>query len=179
MSDNLIVGLTFSFNREFNLLDVCKELNILLSDISSFSIQNLNIYITMTNGEKHKCNLMHFLKDLYMTDTDYNYPGVATYVASEGPIKLIDSVGSSEDCHFDNKGNLIVDPCIYCNKSTAFGSGLFVDRIPANRLCEDTNRLIEGYECAVCGTPELCIECEQKPPQDVHHFRCDTCEEKI
>lgn len=107
MSDNLIVGLTFSFNREFNLLDVCKELNIVLSDISSFSIQDLHVHITMTNGDKHKYNLMHSIKDLYMTDTDYNYPGVTTYVASEGPIKMIDSVVSSENCHFDNKGNLI------------------------------------------------------------------------
>ena len=37
-----------------------------------------------------------------------------------------------------------IDECIECGKPTAFGSGLFVNRIPAD------NGEKEGYMCAEC-----------------------------
>jgi hypothetical protein len=46
----------------------------------------------------------------------------------------------------------IVDPCVYCGLSTAFGSGRFV-----NRLAVD-----EGYGCAECSG-----------------FSCDFCDKQI
>ena len=41
-----------------------------------------------------------------------------------------------------------IDPCVYCNESTAFGHGRFVNRIPSDN----------GYACAECAGYE-CDEC--------------------
>mgnify|MGYP001375351317 CR=1 FL=1 len=71
----------------------------------------------------------------------------------------------------------VKDPCIYCGCSTIFGSGRFVNRIPADRLCDETNATVDGYECAECGTPPICMECDIEPVEDVHSFRCPRCEE--
>ena len=38
--------------------------------------------------------------------------------------------------------NILKDPCVHCGKSTAFGSGRFVDRIGYD----------EGWACAECMT---------------------------
>ena len=46
----------------------------------------------------------------------------------------------------------IIDPCVHCGESTAFGSGKFV-----NRLGWD-----DGWSCATCAS-----------------FDCDICDEKI
>ena len=50
----------------------------------------------------------------------------------------------------------IIDPCIYCGDSTAFGStyadgsliGKFVNRVPADREDEFTGEYFDGYACA-------------------------------
>ena len=46
----------------------------------------------------------------------------------------------------------IVDPCVHCGESTAFGSGRFVNRVGAD----------DGWSCSEC----LC-------------FQCDRCRERI
>ena len=59
------------------------------------------------------------------------------------------------------------DLCVYCNKSTAFGSGLFVNRLP---VFEDE---IEGYGCAECMQLE-CDRCEDLIPLD-EDYVLDEC----
>lgn len=46
----------------------------------------------------------------------------------------------------------MIDPCVYCQRSTAFGAGdgLFVNRIPTD----------DGWACAECAGFE-CDECNQ------------------
>ena len=60
---------------------------------------------------------------------------------------------------------MTTDPCIYCDRDTAPGTGLFVNRIPADRDLDDgTTR--EGWmcpecqmlDCEVCGDPTLEFE---------------------
>lgn len=49
------------------------------------------------------------------------------------------------------------DYCVYCDRDTAFGTGLFVNRIPADRTMDDgTTR--DGW---------MCVECQQ--------IECDVC----
>ncbi len=83
-----------------------------------------------------------------------------------------------------NKYNEHPHPCIYCNKPTAFGSGHFVNRIPADTDMELKNGTIEyrdGYACAKCmmlecdrcGEP-ICID-EDICPYDI--YRNDRIEE--
>lgn len=48
----------------------------------------------------------------------------------------------------------VVDPCIECGNSTAFGSGRFVNRIPAD------NGEVDGWMCAECQAVG-CDECQQ------------------
>ena len=50
--------------------------------------------------------------------------------------------------------------CIECRQDTSFGSGRFVNRIPADNGEED------GYMCAECQFPELCFFCEKLPPEE-------------
>ena len=50
--------------------------------------------------------------------------------------------------------------CVECKRSTAFGSGLFVNRIPA-----DDNEGNVGYMCPECQMIE-CEECNQKVLDD-------------
>lgn len=44
----------------------------------------------------------------------------------------------------------ITDACVYCGRSTAFGSGMFVNRIPID----------DGWGCAECSGFE-CDECNE------------------
>lgn len=48
--------------------------------------------------------------------------------------------------------NKIIDPCVYCGFSTAFGYGRFVNRLPVD----------DGYGCAECSG-----------------FVCDSCGKQI
>lgn len=57
------------------------------------------------------------------------------------------------------KTDAIVDPCVYCKNSTAFGSGRFVNRIGGSFTDEDENE-VEGWMCAECAGYE-CDECGQ------------------
>ena len=57
--------------------------------------------------------------------------------------------------------------CFYCNKSTAFGSGLFVNRLP---VFEDS---MEGFACAECMQLE-CDRCEDLIPLD-EDYTLDEC----
>jgi hypothetical protein len=61
-------------------------------------------------------------------------------------------------------------PCVFCDKPTAFGSGLFVNRVPASgevELDDGTVEMRDGYACALCAeevgyqTPDgyYCCEC--------------------
>lgn len=49
--------------------------------------------------------------------------------------------------------------CIECNKDTSFGSGRFVNRIPAD------NGVKVGYICAECLGCRVYIVCEDDPAQ--------------
>ena len=60
----------------------------------------------------------------------------------------------------------IGDYCVNCLQSTAFGSGRFVDRLPADRDVEDE----EGTHLGV-RNGYLCSEC--------NFWECDRCDEKI
>ena len=80
--------------------------------------------------------------------------------------------------------------CVHCNKDTSFGSGLFVNRIPADADCEIENnegniifadgQYRDGYMCADCRALE-CDRCDEMIPcdddltaQDVLGFMSDT-----
>ena len=45
------------------------------------------------------------------------------------------------------KAQNLIDPCVECGLSTAFGSGKFVDRIPTD----------DGYKCAICAGMECTL----------------------
>ena len=49
------------------------------------------------------------------------------------------------------KAQNLIDPCVECGLSTAFGSGNFVDRIPTD----------DGYKCAICAGME-CDRCDKR-----------------
>ena len=65
--------------------------------------------------------------------------------------------------------------CVYCNKDTSFGSGLFVNRIPADSDCEiedsEGNTIFadgqyrDGYACADC-MARPCDRCDEMIPLD-------------
>ena len=42
------------------------------------------------------------------------------------------------------------DPCVRCGKSTAFGTGLFVNRVPGDHHDEETGEYRDGYWCVIC-----------------------------
>jgi len=45
------------------------------------------------------------------------------------------------------------DLCVYCGRSTAFGAGLFVNRIGADsewRTMDDVSVWVDGWMCAEC-----------------------------
>lgn len=56
----------------------------------------------------------------------------------------------------------IIDPCVHCGESTAFGHGKFVNRIP----CDDGWGCAEcsGYECDRCDT-QIYLDCDVTPEQ--------------
>ena len=80
----------------------------------------------------------------------------------------------------------IGDECVDCRQDTSFGSGKFVNRIPASVDREINGEWVglEGYQCAECRE----MECEGK---DCNHMvlddytiidggiLCDGCVEKI
>ena len=63
-----------------------------------------------------------------------------------------------------------LEPCVHCGKSTGFGSGLFVNRIPADAdyesKDEDGNVVYkegeyrDGYACPHCAGPD-CWRCDK------------------
>lgn len=53
----------------------------------------------------------------------------------------------------------VADRCVYCDEDTAFGSGKFVNRIPADTFCEERKQYRDGYACADCMSRE-CDRCE-------------------
>ena len=59
---------------------------------------------------------------------------------------MSDGIKSLEDVHDDS--------CVYCFEDTSFGTGLFVNRIPADRgvYVEDLDdyEIIDGYICWEC-----------------------------
>tara|TARA_Y100001960_G_scaffold331176_1_gene427351 strand:- start:1773 stop:1964 length:192 start_codon:yes stop_codon:yes gene_type:complete len=44
----------------------------------------------------------------------------------------------------------IGNKCVECMRDTSFGSGLFVNRIPADRQEDINSDRIEGYLCGEC-----------------------------
>jgi hypothetical protein len=61
-----------------------------------------------------------------------------------------------------------MEACIDCKRDTSFGSGLFVNRIPADDgyMCPDC----QSVECDVCG--ELSLDWSFP---DGHTLTCDDC----
>lgn len=56
----------------------------------------------------------------------------------------------------------IGDICVDCGKNTTFGSGLFVNRIPADKswiVNESFEIQVDGYLCPVCQSLE-CSSCK-------------------
>jgi hypothetical protein len=45
----------------------------------------------------------------------------------------------------------VIDPCVYCGESTAFGFGRFVNRLPVD----------DGWGCAEC-SGFMCDECDEQ-----------------
>lgn len=80
-------------------------------------------------------------------------------------------------------------PCVFCEHPTEFGSGRFVNRIPAGHYHELDNgkeELREGYACAECMTTE-CDRCDAPIELDEDynvdgqgrfHWECLTTKEK-
>ena len=71
----------------------------------------------------------------------------------------------------------VKDPCVDCGESTAFGSGNFVNRIPADRRLED-GTVIDGYMCPTCQSPPVCYECGYRHAEYLD-FRCKVCNEEL
>lgn len=106
---NLTVCLTFSFDREFGIHAICRDLNIHPLDIDSFSIEHLHVQLKMKNGDTYTYDLMKSrIEDLCMTDTDYAYPRITTYAWNVNRYEEVDSTDNQdgEPCIFDNQGNL-------------------------------------------------------------------------
>lgn len=61
----------------------------------------------------------------------------------------------------------IGDECVHCGRSTAFGQGMFVNRVPASTTRETDGARVEvqGYACADCLSPDEDERC-----------RCSTCD---
>lgn len=57
------------------------------------------------------------------------------------------------------------DPCVYCGEPTAFGSGRFVNRIPADTYDDETGEYRDGFACAECLAFD-CNDCDQPIPLD-------------
>ena len=80
----------------------------------------------------------------------------------------------------------IGDECVDCRQDTSFGSGRFVNRIPASVDREVDGKWVEldGYQCAECREME-CEEkdCDYKVLDDYTIIDgtvlCNTCVEKI
>jgi len=61
--------------------------------------------------------------------------------------------------------------CVECQKDTSFGSGLFVNRIPAE------NDKYSGYMCVDCQSEE-CDQCKELTTDVYFNDDCDTlCED--
>ena len=71
----------------------------------------------------------------------------------------------------------VKDPCVDCGVSTVFGSGNFVNRIPADRVLEDGTR-IDGHMCPTCQSPPICFECGSEHAEYLD-FRCEKCNADI
>ena len=82
-------------------------------------------------------------------------------------------------------GNKIKDngnKCIECMRDTSLGTGLFVNRIPADKYTDDGLMLIEGYMCSECQM----IECDNCGGKTLDYYWvnkeserfCDDCMKK-
>jgi len=84
--------------------------------------------------------------------------------------------------------------CVYCNKDTSFGSGKFVNRIPADADCEmedsegniifQDGQYRDGYACTECMVIE-CDRCDEMvslhediTAQDVFGIEADTFKDR-
>ena len=68
----------------------------------------------------------------------------------------------------------IGEHCVDCRRSVAFGSGLFVNRIPAD------NGDLDGYLCAECLSEE-CETCGEITPEWTARnelIQCEECAER-
>jgi hypothetical protein len=61
------------------------------------------------------------------------------------------------------------DPCVYCGESTAFGSGLFVNRVPGDHTTED-GEYRDGYWCVECLGGYECDRCGEETEFDTDTF---------
>jgi hypothetical protein len=116
------------------------------------------------------------LTEDYAVDTFDNAKGLAVLTTKRAIIQRHEdrTVSVKEVLKLQASG--VVDPCVYCGESTAFGAGRFVNRIPADRQCYSSGAGVDGYACNECMTPPFCEECGVNPPND-DHFRCEQCEE--
>ena len=74
----------------------------------------------------------------------------------------------------------IGDKCVYCMRNTSFGSGLWVNRIPADReIYNDNDEVIEyrdGYMCIECQAME-CDYCGELTAEYYLHDNSVFCED--
>ena len=70
----------------------------------------------------------------------------------------------------------IGDKCVECKNDTSFGSGRFVDRIPAERMDGVESLRIEGYLCPECQL-EKCDKCGELNDCSGYNtmFICEDC----
>lgn len=45
--------------------------------------------------------------------------------------------------------------CVHCRRSVAAGSGLYVNRVPADTYDEASDTYFDGYACADCLEPDV------------------------
>ena len=122
--------------------------------------------------------LKAFLPKEYAIDTFSDKDGIATIMTKQAIIQRHDDRQISIEEVLKRQADGVVDPCVYCGESTAFGHGRFVNRVPADRQCFERvdGGYVDGYACDECMTPPFCEICGMNPPQE-SHFRCDECEE--
>ena len=115
------------------------------------------------------------LRDPTVNDGDYIYSrdgGFASIWFSGTDDSEIDRAslvlfGAAQRQHHTGMIN-VGDMCIYCDRSTSFGSGRFVNRIPAD------DGELDGWMCAECQFPEVCFSCEEEKPM-AGEMLCKSC----
>ena len=79
---------------------------------------------------------------------------------ADGTMRVHGHTASSQVRHVEMS---VIDPCVHCGESTVFGSGRFVNRIPAD----------DGYACAECMALD-CDRCDRPIPLD-EDITADDC----